>query len=93
MKSKKTDMAKDCSEGLGDWSPTGRLSLQQRERGPSRAPTGAVQVMQQLNEDAWCSSRGLSVVRPNEAIFGPDKGNGTQIGQEEIQGHLSPQLP
>lgn len=46
--------------------------------------------MQQLNEDAWCSSGSLSVVRKNEAIFGTNEGNGTQVGQEEIQDHLNP---
>lgn len=92
VKPKMINMAKDCSEGSSDWSLAGCLTLHQGERGPSRAPTGAAQVMQLQNEDAWCSSGGSSVVRKNEAIFGANEGNNTQIGQEEIQDHLNPQL-
>ena len=35
---------------------------------------------------------GSSVIRENEAIFGANKGNGTQTGQEEILDQLNPQL-
>lgn len=75
VKPKKINMAKDCSEGPSDWSLAGHLTLHQGKRGPSRAPTGAAQVTQQLNEGARCSSGGLSVVRKNEAIFGANEGN------------------